>query len=207
MACSYGGSVGAISAMDFNNEIPDEIKADLVRRWREARPATVSTWWDLDGAIKDTIQTGRTNRVRCLTIRLEAANGLTFFTIELPSGSKLFYPNPYIDTGRFDKPTIFYWGVNQQTRKWEPIQTYGPRCLENVVQKIARDIMYCKITDSEKAGLPIVFSVHDEEVIDTKTNDPAALAAQIEAIMSTPVAWAPDLPLGAEAWAGEWYRK
>ena len=205
--CGYGGSVGAISAMDFNNEIQENDKPGLVARWREEHPMTVQFWWDVDNAIKDTIQKGHANVIRCVTTRLERSGTRTFLTIELPSGRKLFYPEPYIAEGNFNRPAIWYWGINQQTRKWEPIQTYGPRVVENIIQAIARDVIYTKITDTEKAEIPIVFSVHDEAVADVQTDDADALAHQMEDIMCTPIPWAADLPLGAEAWAGEWYRK
>ena len=212
LACGYQGSVGAITAMDFNNEIPDEEKPGLVQQWRESNPNIVRFWYDIDRAAKDTIQTGRTTEVRGFEFRLEGRKGITFMTISLPSGRQLFYPAPFIAEGNFGKDAIWYYGVHQQTRRWSPIQTYGGRICENITQAVSRDVLYEKMTQMEQEGISIVFSVHDEAVADVRTDDPAGVLNRMEEIMCAPLSWLPELPLGADGWAGgaganNWYQK
>jgi DNA polymerase len=95
--------------------------------------------------------------------------------------------------------------MEQSTKRWGSVETYGGKLVENCVQAIARDCLACAVTRLEMAGLPIVFHVHDEIVIDINKN--AADLAAVVRIMAEPMPWGPDLPLGADGWTGEFFRK
>ena len=149
-------------------------------------------------------------RVRCLIFAKEysPATQKTYLTITLPSGRKLFYVNPSIGTNSFGGASIQYIGLNQTTKKWEHLETYGGKLTENCVQAIARDCLAESIERLERAGFPIVFHVHDEVVIDIApyAEDKARLS-QVCDIMSTPMPWVPDLPLGSAGWVGDFFTK
>ena len=148
-------------------------------------------------------------RVRCCTFARECdcIRGTTCMTISLPSGRKLYYVEPAVGENRWGGPSITYMGVNDKN-KWGRIETYGGKLVENVVQAIARDCLAQAIEHLEAAGLPVVFHIHDEVVIDTAafdTND--AMLDKVVKIMSTPIPWAEGLPLGADGWVGAFFKK
>ena len=128
-------------------------------------------------------------------------------TISLPSGRKLYYVEPAVGENRWGGPSITYMGVNDKN-KWGRIETYGGKLVENVVQAIARDCLAQTIEHLEAAGLPVVFHIHDEVVIDTPafgTDD--EMLDKVVKIMSTPIPWAEGLPLGADGWVGKFFKK
>lgn len=132
----------------------------------------------------------------------------TYLTITLPSGRKLFYVNPSLGQNRWGEPSITYMGVDQTSKSWSKIETYGGKLTENVVQAIARDCLAEAIEHLEAAGFPIAFHVHDEVVIDIKPYaDNATMLEHVKNIMVQPPSWAPDLPLGADGWVGAFFRK
>lgn len=136
------------------------------------------------------------------------ATGRACMTIELPSGRKLFYVDPQVGQNRWGKPSITYWGVNQTTKKWEPIETYGGRLVENCVQAIARDCLCYAIENLEAAGYPIVFHVHDEVVIDMRPYaDNEKMLGDVCGIMKRRPPWAQGLPLDAAGWVGNFFTK
>lgn len=126
-------------------------------------------------------------------------------TVRLPSGRKLFYARPSITTNRFGNSSISYWGQNQTTKQWCPIETYGGKLTENLTQAVARDILMYAVGNLEAAGHKIVFHVHDEVIIEAPA-DKADLERVCE-IMSRVPTWAQGLPLNAEGWVGNYYRK
>lgn len=143
-----------------------------------------------------------------LSMEYDAVNERRVLSILLPSGRKLYYIDPRIGTNRFDKPSIIYKGVNQTTKKWQEIETYGGKLVENCVQAIARDCLAGALDRLEAAGLPVVFHVHDEVVIDVAPfADSAEMLHTVEKIMSEKVDWAPDLPLNADGWVGAFFTK
>ena len=105
----------------------------------------------------------------------------------------------------WNRPSILYKGVNQKTRQWTQLETYGGKLVENVVQAIARDCLALAIEHLEDAGFHVVFHIHDEVVIDCPA-DKADLDKVVE-IMTQQVPWAPDLPLNADGWVGDFFRK
>ena len=134
--------------------------------------------------------------------------GTDCMTITLPSGRKLYYVSPGIGQNQWDKPSIAYMGMDQKTKRWKRIETYGGKLVENCVQAIARDCLADTIERLEVAGLPVIFHVHDEVVIDIAPwADNDTMLDLVCSIMRTPISWAPDLPLNADGWVGHYFRK
>ena len=134
--------------------------------------------------------------------------GTVYFTITLPSGRKLYYASPSLGENQWGNPSICYMGMNQSTKKWEKIETYGGKLTENCVQAIARDCLAEAIERLSKAGFPIVFHVHDEVVIDIKPfADNKTMLKAVTDLMTIVPAWAQGLPLGADGWVGSYFTK
>ncbi|MBE6906140.1 MAG: hypothetical protein E7476_07725 [Ruminococcaceae bacterium] len=212
LALGYQGAAGALINMRKTyripeNELPDEELPDIVRRWREANKRIVDLWYSVENAAIGVVQTGRPAGVRGLLFALEGdhATDQYFLTVTLPSGRKLYYARPTLGVNQWGNPSLQYWGMNQTTKKWEPIETYGGKLVENIVQATARDCLAENIERLEAAEYPIVFHIHDEVVIDC-TPSKADLNKVIE-IMSQPIPWASELPLGADGWVGTYFTK
>ena len=208
LALGYQGGVGALVAMGaLNMGIPEEDLQDIVYRWRDANKNIVSLWYQLENAAVAVIQTGKQATVNGLLLSREfdLPNRLDFLTITLPSQRKLYYAKPSLGTNDWDKPSINYLGMNQSTKRWEALETYGGKLVENVVQAIARDCLANAIEKLEAAGFPIVFHVHDEVVIDCPEHK--ANLDEVVRIMTEPIPWAKGLPLNADGWVGDFFRK
>lgn len=212
LALGYQGGVPAMRQMDTGKllaDLPDEEIKDIVDKWRNTNPKIRNLWYSFNDAAIRVIQNGGSLRVRCCTFARECdcIRGTTCMTISLPSGRKLYYVEPAVGENRWGGPSITYMGVNDKN-KWGRIETYGGKLVENVVQAIARDCLAQAIEHLEAAGLPVVFHIHDEVVIDTAafdTND--AMLDKVVKIMSTPIPWAEGLPLGADGWVGAFSKK
>ena len=208
LALGYQGSSGALIAMGaLQMGIPEEDLPDIVTRWREANKRIVDLWYSLESAAVSVIQTGAPAGVRGLVLAREfdIENGLDFLTITLPSQRKLYYAKPELGANQWGRPSILYHGINQTTKQWTELETYGGKLVENVVQAIARDCLALAIEHLEEAGFTVVFHVHDEVVIDCPA-DKADLDKVVQ-LMTLPISWAPDLPLNADGWVGEYFRK
>ena len=208
LALGYQGSVGALVAMGaLKMGIPEEDLPDIVSRWREANQRIVELWYKVENAAVSTIQTGRQESVNNLIFSREfdLAHDLDFMTITLPSGRKLYYVHPSLGVNQWNRPSINYLGVNQTTKQWSRIETYGGKLVENVVQAIARDCLVVAIERLEAAGFPVVFHVHDEVVIDCP--EAQANLDEVVKLMTLPITWAPDLPLNADGWVGDFFKK
>lgn len=156
------------------------------------------------------ITQGRTVGINSLILSREYDynQGTDCMTITLSSGRKLYYVSSSIGQNQWDKPSIAYMGMDQKTKRWKRIETYGGKLVENCVQAIARDCLADTIERLEAAGLPVIFHVHDEVVIDiTPWADNDAMLDLVCSIMRTPISWAPDLPLNADGWVGHYFRK
>lgn len=212
LALGYQGGVPAMRQMDTGKllaDLSDEEIKDIVDKWRNTNPKIRNLWYSFNDAAIRVIQNGGSLRVRCCTFARECdcIRGTTCMTISLPSGRKLYYVEPAVGENRWGGPSITYMGVNDKN-KWGRIETYGGKLVENVVQAIARDCLAQAIEHLEAAGLPVVFHIHDEAVIDTAafdTND--AMLDKVVKIMSTPIPWAEGLPLGADGWVGAFFKK
>lgn len=212
LALGYQGGVPAMRQMDTGKllaDLPNEEIKDIVDKWRNTNPKIRNLWYSFNDAAIRVIQNGGSLRVRCCTFARECdcIRGTTCMTVSLPSGRKLYYVEPSVGENRWGGPSITYMGMNDKN-KWGRIETYGGKLVENVVQAIARDCLAQAIEHLEAAGLPVVFHIHDEVVIDTAafdTND--AMLDKVVKIMSTPIPWAEGLPLGADGWVGAFFKK
>lgn len=209
LALGYQGSTGALINMGaLEMGIPEEELPDIVQRWRASNKRIQDLWYSMENAAVDTVKTGRTNAVRGLLLRIEGNRERYFLTIQLPSGRKLFYAQPKLGQNRFGRESLQYLGMNQTTKKWEAIETYGGKLVENCVQAVARDCLAENIGKLEAFGCPVVFHVHDEVIIEKEISGPAEKELErVCGIMSQPIPWAPGLPLNADGWVGDYYTK
>ena len=208
LALGYQGSTGALIKMGaLDMGLTEAELPDIVNRWRDTNKRIRDLWYSMEAAAVQVIQTGQPVGLRSLVLarEMDAGNNLDFLTIRLPSGRKLYYAHPSLGQNQWGKPSITYMGMDQTTKKWKLIETYGGKLVENCVQAIARDCLAEAIERLEAANYPVVFHVHDEVVVEC-TAERASLD-DIAAIMGQPVSWAPDLPLGADGWVGAFYKK
>ena len=208
LALGYQGSTGALinmGALDMG--IPEEDLPDIVTRWREANRRIRDLWYKMDAAAVQIITQGGAVGVNNVIVAREFnyEQGTDCMTITLPSGRKLYYIEPQIGQNQWGNPSISYMGMDQTTKKWKRIETYGGKLVENCVQAIARDCLAQAIEHLEAAGLPVIFHIHDEVVIDCPPN--AATLEDVVKIIAQPIPWAPDLPLGADGWVGQFFKK
>lgn len=198
--------MGALDMGLTEDELPD-----IVSRWRDANPNICQLWYAVENAATLAIENGGRYKVAgkfWIATEYDRQYDKTVMTIELPSGRKLFYPEPRIGENRWGKKSIIFRGVNQSTKQWEDIETYGGRLSENITQAVARDAIAEKIEKLEKSGYTIVFHVHDEVCIDIKPYaDDEKMLSDVVKIMSEPISWAEGLPLDADGWVGDYFRK
>ena len=198
LACGYGGSVGALTAMgalDMGLK-EDELKP-LVLSWREANQNIVVLWWAVDKAIKDAIVMKGLTRTH--GIEFECKSGL--LRITLPSGRKLTYVKPKIEINKFGGESVTYEGVGV-AKKWERIESYGPKFVENIVQAISRDILMYALQNLSDYN--IVAHVHDEIIIEAPEN---TKLEDICEIMSRVPYWVKGLILTADGYTCDFYMK
>ncbi len=211
LALGYQGGPGALinmGALDMG--LTEEELPDIVTRWRDANSKIRDLWYAMDRAAVQVIDQGGQAVVRNVTLAREydVTHGVSYLSIQLPSGRKLYYINPSLGVNQWGNPSIAYMGMDQKTKKWKQIETYGGKLVENCVQAIARDCLAGAVDRLEAAGLPVVFHVHDEVVIDVKPFDtPENMLALVVSIMSAPIPWAQGLPLNAAGWVGSFFTK
>ena len=196
--CGYGGSTGALKSMGaLEMGLAEEELQPLVDSWRTANPNIVRFWWDVDRAVKTAVKQREPSVLR--GIRFECRSGMLFIT--LPSGRRLSYVKPRIGENRFGTESVTYEGVGG-TKKWERIESYGPKFVENIVQAISRDILcYAMRTLSH---CRICAHVHDELIIECRKD--ASLDAICEQMGRTPP-WAEGLVLRADGYETQFYKK
>ena len=211
LALGYQGGAGALVKMGALRMGLDEAELpDIVKRWRNANKRIVDLWFSIENAAIDVIKTGRPSGVRGVLLAMEGdtGTGQHFLTITLPSGRKLYYVKPFLRMNDMGREGIHYWGMNQTSKKWQVVETYGGKLVENLVQAIARDCLAESIERLEAAGYPVVFHVHDEVVIErTLLNDAETELDEVCRIMGQPIDWAPGLPLKADGWVDKYYKK
>lgn len=198
LACGYGGSVGALKAMGaLDMGIPEEELGNLVQSWRSANPHIVDFWWQVDGAVKTTIK--QRIPVWVNNIRFFCQSGMLF--IELPSGRRLSYVKPQIGENQFGGESVTYEGIGT-TKKWERLESYGPKFVENIVQGTARDILCYAMQTLRHCA--IVGHVHDELIIECPKD--TSVDAICEEMGRTPP-WAEGLLLRADGYECDFYKK
>lgn len=198
LALGYGGSVGALKAMGaLEMGIPEEELQPLVTAWRESNPNIVSMWWDFDNAIKNAIKMHSSTESH--GIKFTWRSGMLFIT--LPSGRKLTYIKPKIGENKFGGESVTYEGIGS-TKKWERLESYGPKFVENVVQAISRDLLMNAMKNLP--GFFICGHVHDELIIECK--ETVSLDEVCKAMAHNP-SWMPDILLRADGYTTEFYKK
>ena len=198
LALGYGGSVGALKAMGaLEMGLTEEELPPLVDAWRQSNPHIVKFWWDVDHAVTEAVKYKHTTNEYGLTF--SCRSGMLFIT--LPSGRNLAYVKPKLGTNKFGGTCITYEGIGS-TKKWERLDSYGPKFVENIVQATARDILLYAMRTLRHCS--IVMHIHDEVVIEA---DPRmSLDAVCEQMGRTPP-WAKGLLLRADGYATPFYKK
>lgn len=198
LACGYGGSVGAMKAMgalDFGMK-EEELKP-LVDSWRQANPKIVKYWWAVDAAIKKAIRTKQPVFLKNLVFSY--SSGILF--IQLPSGRSLAYPKPKIESNEYGTESVTYMGLGLN-KKWERLESYGPKFVENITQAISRDLLMNAMSNCQK--YKIVAHVHDEIIVEA---DPGMSVETICKKMCELPSWANGLVLNADGYRTLFYCK
>lgn len=200
LALGYGGSIGALKAMGATKlGLTDDELPLLVQMWRNASPHIVQFWWDVDKAAKECIKTHLPQTTHGM--KFIYRSGCMF--LRLRSGRYLCYPQPKIGINRFGSESITFMG-NNTVKKWDRIETYGAKLVENIVQATSRDLLAGTMRRLETAGNPVVMHIHDEAVIDAPTD---RSLDTIVKIMTEVPDWADGLILNAAGFVGGFYKK
>ena len=198
LALGYGGSVGALTSMGaLEMGLSENELRPLVDAWRTSNPNIVRFWWDVDSAVKTAIR----QRVRtCVNgICFECKSGMLFIT--LPSGRNLSYVKPKIGENRFGGESVTYEGVGA-TKKWERLESYGPKFVENIVQAVSRDLLCFAMRNLSHCF--IVGHVHDELIIECS---PGVSLDAVCAQMSRSPDWMPDILIRGDGYETSFYKK
>jgi len=200
LACGYQGALGAFNSMAalYGINLPDETVLQIVKAWRAKHPMTVKLWYGLERAACEASQNaGNTHRIGRLAVQRDGA----WLRLRLPSGRYLCYAAPQVEDDK-----LSHAGINQYTRRWERLKTYGGKLVENATQAASRDVLMYGLRLAEDAGYKVVLRVHDELICEVP-DDPAFSAEGLSAIMSTNPPWAEGLPLAAAGFECKRYRK
>lgn len=201
LALGYGGSVGALTAMGaLEMGLKEEELKQLVRTWRSSNPHITRFWWSIGLGVIRTITTGNSTQVGRIKMFLTRERLL----IELPSGRRLSYVKPKVETNKWGSTVVSYEGITTG-KKWGRIESYGPKFVENIVQGIARDILGEAMLRLEEAGYRIVMHIHDEVIIEEPLK--GSTLERICEIMKEPPQWAKGLPLEVDGFQCDFYRK
>ena len=198
LALGYGGSVGALKSMGaLEMGLTEEELQPLVNAWRNANPMITALWWDIDRAVKTTVREHIPTEVAGLKFTYESG----FLFMKLPSGRRLAYVKPRMGINQFGSESVTYEGVGA-TKKWERLESYGPKFCENAIQAIARDILLYAMQTLRNCS--IVAHVHDELIIEADRR--MSLSAVCEQMGRTPP-WAKGLLLRADGYECDFYKK
>lgn len=201
LACGYQGGAGAFATMGaiYGVDMPEEEALDIVQAWRKQHPATVSLWYNVERAAISAIKNpDKVFDVRSLRLGMKG----DWLCIKLPSGRYLSYPKAHLDwkremaDGRVMAGPLGYWGIDQFTKQWMSLGTYGGKLVENIVQAIARDIFMGGMLRADEDGYNVCIRVHDELVCETP-DDPAFTVDGLSAHMTRGESWSTGLPLAA----------
>lgn len=203
LALGYQGAVGAMDRVDVKSKIPHSERSHIVKKWREANPKIVQFWSDIENCAKYTIRSGNPSALEYLKFYRDKQT----FQIELPSGRKLFYYQPGFGVNRFGMESITFKGLKQGTKKWGTVETYGGSLTENVVQAISRDLLANSMLNLTTENFNLVMHVHDENIAEEKEEKSKERLSRMIEIMTRKVSWAPGLPLAADGYITNFYKK
>src|SRR5699024_4005732 len=200
LALGYGGSIGALKAMGATKVgLTEDELPPLVEMWRNASPHIVQFWWDVDKAAKECIKTHLPQTTHGM--KFIYRSGCMF--LHLRSGRYLCYPKPKIGTNRFGSESITFMGINT-VKKWDRIETYGAKLVENIVQATSRDLLAEAMRRLEATENTVVMHIHDEAVIDAPSNRSLDTIVQL---MTEVPDWANGLILNAAGFVSDFYKK
>jgi DNA polymerase len=210
LACGFGmsGAKFQATAATYGLILSLEQANSAVAQWRQSNDRTVQFWWACDAAAKRVIRTGGHVDVGFVRFGMVGKD----MVIRLPSGRHLVYRDARLRDNP-DRPgteEITYMGINQYTRRWERLRTYGGKLVENITQAVARDVMANTMQEADRRNIDMVLTVHDEllaEVLINSTMGPKPTLTALLNIMSVPPKWAPGLPVAGAGWTGDRYRK
>jgi DNA polymerase len=203
LLCQYGGGVkamikgGALKMGLTEDDLPENIEL-----WRKANPNIVKYWKTVEDAAITCVSERRTVKIN-FGITFSIQKGVMFIT--LPSGRKLSYVHPVIKPGKFGSPALAYEGMDQTTKQWKLLDTWGGKIFENICQAVARDVQKHHTLPIDKLVGGMVADIHDEDILEVYEH--LNCLKLVEEIMSTPIPWAPGLPLAAEGFESKFYRK
>lgn len=206
LACGYGGNIGALKAFGADKMgLTETDMADIISKWRSASPNICLLWKTFDRMVSRAVKLpGRP---------IQGPKGITFtvrdslLEVKLPSSRCLIYQNPRFETEAGFGTRFTFDGLNQTTRKWEPISTWGGKLTENIVQAIARDCLAIAIDRMAAMNYLPVMHIHDEVVVEVPAADREKHLEAIEAIMAEPIDWAEGLELTAAGFTADYYQK
>ena len=209
LALGYCGGVNALKAMGaLDMGLSEEELPNIVALWRQASPKIKELWYTVEKAAVYTVTTGNPMTLdHGITFRLEVDPfyGYRYMTIELPSGRKLFYPDPHIKLNNFDKEAVHF--KTQLNNAWVTESTYGGKLVENITQAVARDCLALTLTRLSGNGLPAIMHIHDEAVIEVPKDEADEYLDIVEKTFALPIPWAEGLVLTAAGFTNDYYMK
>lgn len=209
LALGYQGGVNALKAMGaLDMGLTEEELPNIVELWRQASPKIKELWYTVEKAAVYTVTTGNPMTIdHGITFRLEVDPfyGYRYMTIELPSGRKLFYPDPHIKLNNFDKEAVHF--KTQLNNAWVTESTYGGKLVENITQAVARDCLALTLTRLSGNGLPAIMHIHDEAVIEVPKDEADEYLDIVEKTFALPIPWAGGLVLTAAGFTNDYYMK
>lgn len=209
LALGYCGGVNALKAMGaLDMGLSEEELPNIVALWRQASPKIKELWYTVEKAAVYTVTTGNPMTIEHgITFRLEVDPfyGYRYMTIELPSGRKLFYPDPHIKLNNFDKEALHF--KTQLNNAWVTESTYGGKLVENITQAVARDCLALTLMRLSENGLPAIMHIHDEAVIEVPKDEADEYLDIVEKTFALPIPWAGGLVLTAAGFTNDYYMK
>lgn len=209
LALGYQGGVNALKAMGaLDMGLTEEELPNIVELWRQASPKIKALWYTVEKAAVYTVTTGNPMTIEHgITFRLEVDPfyGYRYMTIELPSGRKLFYPDPHIKLNSFDKEAVHF--KTQLNNAWVTESTYGGKLVENITQAIARDCLALTLMRLYDNGLLAIMHIHDEAVIEVPKDEASEYLDIVEKTFALPIPWAEGLVLTAAGFTNDYYMK
>lgn len=209
LALGYQGGVNALKAMGaLDMGLTEEELPNIVELWRQASPKIKELWYTVEKAAVYTVTTGNPMTIdHGITFRLEVDPfyGYRYMTIELPSGRKLFYPDPHIKLNNFDKEAVHF--KTQLNNVWVTESTYGGKLVENITQAVARDCLALTLMRLYGNGLPAIMHIHDEAVIEVPKDEADEYLDIVEKTFALPIPWAEGLVLTAAGFTNDYYMK
>ncbi len=200
LALGYGGSVGAMVSMGaLDMGLTEDELTGIVAAWRQSNPRIVRFWWNVGKAAMTAVKEKTLTRAGCFSFRCESG----FLIATLPSGRSLFYARPRVIRNEYDRESLTYEGVGV-SKRWERIESYGPKIVENLTQALCRDLLAEAMERLNRNGYRIVMHVHDEVVIEA---DRKADVDTVCRIMSITPSWAEGLTLNAAGYDCDFYQK